>query len=83
MLDADALPAEETAADCFAEAARVFESAASTIGVIERRYLAGSGTTLKELGRAFGISRERVRQLEARAKAKMREELADVWDNAA
>lgn len=51
--------------------------------IIERRYLRGKGTTLKELGRAFGISRERVRQLEARAKEKMRAELADVWDVAA
>jgi RNA polymerase sigma-32 factor len=47
--------------------------------IIERRYLDGKGTTLKELGRSFGISRERVRQLEARAKEKMRAELEDVW----
>jgi RNA polymerase sigma-32 factor len=47
--------------------------------IIERRYLRGKGVTLKELGRAFGISRERVRQLEARAKEKMREELKDVF----
>jgi len=47
--------------------------------IIERRYLDGKGTTLKELGKSFGISRERVRQLEARAKQKMRAELADMW----
>ena len=47
--------------------------------IIERRYLDGKGTTLKELGKSFGISRERVRQLEARAKEKMRAELEDVW----
>jgi RNA polymerase sigma-32 factor len=51
--------------------------------IIERRYLDGKGTTLKELGRSFGISRERVRQLEARAKEKMKAELADVWESAA
>jgi RNA polymerase sigma-32 factor len=51
--------------------------------IIQRRYLDGKGTTLKELGRSFGISRERVRQLEARAKEKMKAELADVWDGAA
>jgi RNA polymerase sigma-32 factor len=51
--------------------------------IIEKRYLSGSNTTLKELGRTFGISRERVRQLEARAKEKMRAELGDVWDSAA
>jgi RNA polymerase sigma-32 factor len=50
--------------------------------IIERRYLRGKGTTLKELGRTFGISRERVRQLEARAKEKMRAELADLTDAA-
>jgi RNA polymerase sigma-32 factor len=47
--------------------------------IIEKRYLEGDGTTLKELGKSFGISRERVRQLEARAKEKMKAELADVW----
>ncbi|MBI4511055.1 MAG: RNA polymerase factor sigma-32 [Deltaproteobacteria bacterium] len=50
--------------------------------IIERRYLRNKGMTLKELGRAFGISRERVRQLEARAKAKMRAVLEDVWEGA-
>jgi RNA polymerase sigma-32 factor len=51
--------------------------------IIEKRYLDGKGTTLKELGRSFGISRERVRQLEARAKEKMKASLADVWETAA
>ncbi len=51
--------------------------------IIEKRYLRGKGATLKELGRAFGISRERVRQLEARAKEKMRSELVDVWEASA
>ena len=47
--------------------------------IIEKRYLDGKGTTLKELGKSFGISRERVRQLEARAKEKMRAELQDMF----
>jgi RNA polymerase sigma-32 factor len=46
--------------------------------IIERRYLRSRAATLRELGAAFGISGERVRQLEARAKAKMREELREL-----
>jgi RNA polymerase sigma-32 factor len=48
--------------------------------IIQRRYLNRRAATLKELGQAFGISRERVRQLEARAKAKMRVHLQDIWE---
>lgn len=48
--------------------------------IIEKRYLGDDGATLKELGRTFGISRERVRQLESRAKEKMRASLAELGD---
>jgi len=40
--------------------------------IIQRRYLDHSTTTLRELGVVLGISRERVRQLEMRAKEKIR-----------
>ena len=48
--------------------------------IIERRYLNRTPATLKELGESFGISRERVRQLEARAKTKMRLRLRALWE---
>jgi RNA polymerase sigma-32 factor len=48
--------------------------------ILSRRYLSSSPATLKELGRDFGISRERVRQLEARAMAKMRASLGGLWE---
>lgn len=44
--------------------------------VIEQRVLADRRPSLVELGRRFGISRERVRQIEARARAKLARDLA-------
>lgn len=41
--------------------------------IVERRHLAESPATLKELSGEFGVSIERVRQLEARAMQQMRE----------
>jgi RNA polymerase sigma-32 factor len=43
--------------------------------IIERRVMSESPMTLKELGEHFGFSRERARQLEIRAKEKLRTEL--------
>jgi RNA polymerase sigma-32 factor len=37
--------------------------------------------TLKELGEHFGFSRERARQLEIRAKAKLEAELGELMDD--
>ncbi|NLE48363.1 MAG: sigma-70 family RNA polymerase sigma factor [Sandaracinaceae bacterium] len=45
--------------------------------IVDARMLADEPTTLEELGVEFGVSKERVRQLEARAKEKLRRELAD------
>jgi RNA polymerase sigma-32 factor len=46
--------------------------------IVERRYLDDEGATLATLGEHLGISRERVRQLEARAREKLRDHLVDV-----
>lgn len=46
--------------------------------IVERRYLDDDGATLATLGARLGISRERVRQLESRARDKLREHLVDV-----
>ncbi len=43
--------------------------------IIERRVMSDRPMTLKELGDHFGFSRERARQLEIRAKEKLKEEL--------
>jgi RNA polymerase sigma-32 factor len=43
--------------------------------IIEQRVMAERPMTLKELGEHFGFSRERARQLEIRAKEKLRDEL--------
>tara|TARA_Y100000310_G_scaffold297792_1_gene331119 strand:- start:9 stop:788 length:780 start_codon:yes stop_codon:yes gene_type:complete len=40
--------------------------------IIRRRYLDGDGATLEAVGQAYGLSRERIRQLEQRALGKMR-----------
>ncbi len=46
--------------------------------VLERRVLADTGTTLDALGQKLGISKERVRQIEARALEKLRASLSDL-----
>lgn len=40
--------------------------------VLKRRYMTDEQSTLEELGREMGVSRERVRQLEERAKSRIR-----------
>lgn len=46
--------------------------------IIEHRLLADESETLAEIGRHLGLSRERVRQLEERLKAKLSGELVDL-----
>jgi len=50
--------------------------------IIRQRFLVEPTRTLRELGEILGISRERVRQLEVRAKKKLKEELTrQPWVN--
>ncbi len=48
--------------------------------IVRQRYLGDRATTLAEIGRAFGVSKERIRQIEARALEKMRTTLAQLID---
>ena len=48
--------------------------------VISRRFLGDRRTTLAEIGHNFGVTKERVRQIEAKALAKLRQALADKVD---
>ncbi len=45
--------------------------------IFEKRMLAEDPETLQELGKSFGVSRERVRQIEARIKKKLKEYLKE------
>ena len=45
--------------------------------IVERRMLSDDTESLASLGRELGVSRERARQLEARAKKKLRAELQE------
>jgi RNA polymerase sigma-32 factor len=46
--------------------------------IVEKRILSDDAASLAALGRELGVSRERARQLEARAKKKLAEELRDL-----
>jgi RNA polymerase sigma-32 factor len=48
--------------------------------IVEQRLMADEETSLAEIGRQLGVSRERARQLEARAKAKLKKQLGDLAD---
>jgi RNA polymerase sigma-32 factor len=49
--------------------------------IIRRRHLLDDGATLRDLGYEFGISKERVRQIESRALGKLRRAMARFYDD--
>lgn len=49
--------------------------------IVEQRLMADEETSLAEIGRQLGVSRERARQLEARAKAKLKKQLSGLVAN--
>lgn len=46
--------------------------------IVERRLMSDEPETLEQLGAAFGVSKERVRQIEERAKERMRVRLQEI-----
>jgi RNA polymerase sigma-32 factor len=46
--------------------------------IVNERFLRGEEVSLAAIGRKLGVSRERARQLEARAKKKLRQRLSDL-----
>jgi RNA polymerase sigma-32 factor len=48
--------------------------------ILHERLLSDSPVTLREIGERFGVTRERVRQIEARLLTKIREHLAEQID---
>jgi RNA polymerase sigma-32 factor len=48
--------------------------------IVRHRYLTERGSTLAEIGETFGVSKERIRQVEARALEKMRSALTSLID---
>jgi len=49
-------------------------------GVVSRRFLTEDRETLADIGRTYGVTKERIRQIEKKALAQLREALDDRVD---
>ena len=84
----DATPSQEEqyfAQERRAELQGALEAAVATLDdrekfIVQTRLMSDEETSLADIGRHLGISRERARQLEARAKSKLRRHLASLAD---
>jgi RNA polymerase sigma-32 factor len=86
----DRLPADDTSpedAACAADERERLSRALSQVvselsprerSIVKERWLTDSPATLEQLGAAFGVSKERVRQLEERAKRRMRARIEEI-----
>lgn len=84
LADSGRNPEEEV---CLADERRQLEAALEQVvdelsprerKIVRRRWLTDEPQTLEQLGQDFGVSKERVRQLEERAKKRMRERLEQI-----
>ena len=83
---ADGAPTPEDDA-CAADEAQKLKAAVRAVlgelseremAIVERRILSDEPETLEQLGETFGVSRERIRQVEERAKQRMRNRLGQI-----
>ncbi len=65
-----------------AEFRKTLEGKDKDLAIFDKRLVADDPLTLQELGDEFGISRERVRQLEQRLTGRLREYLKDEMGDA-
>lgn len=90
----DLLPALDKSPDRIAEDAQLLEIlhqkldqfrrtlSGKDVAIFDKRLIADEPLTLQELGNEFGVSRERVRQLEARLTGRLRDYLKDALGDA-
>ena len=57
---------------CFVDIIKILPSKEAQIIIMRQGTIDGVSHTLEEVGRVFGVTRERVRQIEARAHEKLR-----------